>query len=89
VALTLVPITVSEQSLHQTLIPIAIGIAMQHGTIQHSRAVPNAFGMKRPIGLVLHDIETIMYPYTVLIKSMVHALSVLQLVSGSGKRQNP
>jgi hypothetical protein len=45
--------------------------------------------VERAIALVLHDLETILYPYAVLFKGMVHALCVLQLVSGSGKGQNP
>jgi len=47
-------------------------IAMQHG-IYDIRYVPIAFGMERTIALVLHDLETILYPYTVLFKGMVHA----------------
>jgi hypothetical protein len=44
--------------------------------------------VERPIGLVLHDLETIYYPYTVLFKGLVQVSGLLQLVSGSGKGQN-
>ena len=43
----------------------------------------------RPIGPVPCDRETIQNPYAVLIKGMVQAGVLLQLVSGSGKGQNP
>jgi hypothetical protein len=45
--------------------------------------------VERPFGLVLHGIETIQNPYTVLIKGLVQAESLLQLAPGSGKGQNP
>ena len=41
------------------------------------------------IALILHDLETILYPYAVLFKGMVQAGGLFQLVSGSGKGQNP
>jgi hypothetical protein len=40
------------------------------------------------LGPVLHDIETILYPYAVLIKGLVQAKSLIQLAPGSGKGQN-
>jgi len=45
--------------------------------------------VERAIALILHDIETIQNPYAVLFKGMVQAGGFLQLVSGSGKGQNP
>jgi hypothetical protein len=44
--------------------------------------------VERPFGLILHDIETILYPYAVLIKGLVQAKSLIQLAPGSGKGQN-
>jgi hypothetical protein len=45
--------------------------------------------VERAIALVLHDLETIQNPYAVLFKGMVQAGGLFQLVSGSGKGQNP
>jgi hypothetical protein len=44
--------------------------------------------VERPFGLILHDIETILYPYAVLIKGLVQAKSLIQLAPGSGKGLN-
>jgi hypothetical protein len=45
--------------------------------------------VERAIALILHGIETIQNPYAVLFKGLVQARVLLQLVSGSGKGQNP
>jgi hypothetical protein len=44
--------------------------------------------VERAIALILHGLETIQNPYTVLFKSLVQARGLLQLASGSGKGQN-
>jgi hypothetical protein len=45
--------------------------------------------VERAIALILHDLETIQNPYTVLFKKLVQVRGLIQLVSGSGKGQNP
>ena len=44
--------------------------------------------VERAIALVLHDLETIWFPYAVLFKGLVQVSGLIQLVSGSGKGQN-
>jgi hypothetical protein len=44
--------------------------------------------VERTIVLILHGLETIQNPYAVLLKGLVQARGLLQLVSGSGKGHN-